>query len=91
MTRAILAVLAVAGLSAAATLRAETPDSALQAQAKLTEAQARRIALDKVPLGTVQSSELEQEGGRLIWSLDVTSFDSTDVTEVSFRSLAACT
>ena len=40
-------------------------------QATITKAQATATALAKVPNRTVKSSELEQEGGKLIWSFDI--------------------
>lgn len=55
----------------------------LLARAKVTEAQARDIALTKVPKGTVQSAELEVEHKVLIWSLDLTTPGTKDITEVA--------
>jgi hypothetical protein len=55
----------------------------LLAQAKLTEAQAREIALTKVPKGTIQSGELEEEHHRLIWSFDISTPNTKDITEVA--------
>jgi hypothetical protein len=55
----------------------------LQAQAKVTEAQARKIALTKAPGGKIQSSELEEENGLLIWSFDIATPDTKNITEVN--------
>lgn len=55
----------------------------LLAQAKVTEAKAREIALAKAPKGTIQSSELEEEDGRLIWSVDISTPNTKDITEVA--------
>jgi uncharacterized membrane protein YkoI len=55
----------------------------LAAQAKVSEADARRTALAQVPQGTVTSSELEQEHGKLIWSFDITTPGSVNVSEVN--------
>jgi hypothetical protein len=54
----------------------------LQAKAKITEAQAKAIALAKVPGGKVKEGELEEEDGRLIWSFDITSPGTKNITEV---------
>jgi hypothetical protein len=56
--------------------------SKLAAQAKISEADARTTALAKVPGGTVSSSELEKEHGKLIWSFDIAKVGSKNVTEV---------
>lgn len=54
----------------------------LAAQAKISEADARTTALAKVPGGTISSSELEQEHGKLIWSFDIAKVGSKNITEV---------
>ncbi|MDB6158449.1 MAG: peptidase [Gammaproteobacteria bacterium] len=54
----------------------------LAAEAKISEADARTTALAKVPGGTVSSSELEKEHGKLIWSFDIAKAGSKNVTEV---------
>lgn len=41
--------------------------------AKITKAEAQRIALKAVPGGKVMEAELEHESGMFIWSLDVKS------------------
>ena len=48
----------------------------------VTESAARGTALAAVPSGTVQSSELETEGGKQIWSFDIKEPKSKDVIEV---------
>ena len=47
---------------------------------KLTRAQAEKIALAKAP-GTVQSAELENEKGKLVWSFDIKT-GKTAITEI---------
>jgi uncharacterized membrane protein YkoI len=54
----------------------------LAAEAKISEADARTTALAKVPGGTVSSSELEKEHGKLIWSFDIAKVGSKNITEV---------
>jgi hypothetical protein len=77
---AALASLLVFGSSLG--LASEASQAKLQAQAKVSEADARTTALAKVPGGTVSSSELEKEHGKLIWSFDIAQTGSKDVTEV---------
>jgi uncharacterized membrane protein YkoI len=55
----------------------------LQAQAKISEAQAQQTALAEVPGGTAQSGELEKEHGRLIWSFDIALPHSRNIEEVA--------
>jgi uncharacterized membrane protein YkoI len=54
----------------------------LAAEAKISEADARTTAMAKVPGGTVSSSELEKEHGKLIWSFDIAKVGSKNITEV---------
>lgn len=64
----------------------EMTQAQLRAQAKITEAKAREIALTRVPKGTVKSIELENEKGLLIWSVDIATSDSKNVTEVQVNA-----
>ena len=58
-------------------------ESALQAQAKVSKAEAQATALAKVPNGTVKECELEREHGKIIWSIALNTPDSKDITEVN--------
>jgi uncharacterized membrane protein YkoI len=61
---------------------AEESQAVLEKEAKVTEAQARITALAKVVNGTVKSSELEKEHGKLIWSFDIATANTQNITEV---------
>lgn len=50
--------------------------------AKLTKVQAEAIALQRSKGGTVKSSELEQEHGKLVWSFDIAKAGTKNITEV---------
>jgi uncharacterized membrane protein YkoI len=63
-------------------IAATVSQDALKAEAKVTEADARATALAKVPNGTVQSSTLEKEHGKLVWSFDIAQSTTKDLTEV---------
>jgi uncharacterized membrane protein YkoI len=66
-------VVAAMGLSlACATTRA----------ANISKSDAERIALTRAPGGTVKESELEKEHGKLVWSFDIETPGTSDVTEV---------
>ena len=72
-TLAVSAVNAVAGADS---------QSALLAEAKITQAQATATAMAKVPGGVIKSSELETEGGQLVWSFDIAKPSTKGVTEI---------
>jgi uncharacterized membrane protein YkoI len=57
-------------------------ESELQKEAKVTKEQATTTALAKVPGGTVKEAELEREHGKLVWSFDIATPGSKDITEV---------
>lgn len=83
----VAASLIVIGLTACATDREEGRESeqhpaAQESQAKIARAEAEKIALTQTPGGTVKSAELEQEHGKLVWSFDLATADSENITEV---------
>ena len=59
----------------------------LMAEAKVSQDAAAKTALAKVPNGTIKESELEKEHGKLIWSFDVSTPDSKDITEVNVDAI----
>jgi hypothetical protein len=61
---------------------------ALQAQAKVSQADAQATALAQVPNGTVKESELEKEHGKLIWSFDIATANTKDITEVNVDAIS---
>jgi uncharacterized membrane protein YkoI len=61
--------------------------AALQKEAKISEATARATALNEVPNGTVKSSELEREHGKLIYSFDITVPGKTGIDEVNVNAI----
>jgi len=80
-----------AGLLAAAIIAAgcateKQEQAGLQAQAKISREQAQQTALAKAP-GTVKEGELEKEKGKLIWSFDISTPDSKDITEVGVDAI----
>ncbi len=63
-------------------------EAKLEAQAKITKAEAEKIALDKVPGGTVKEGDIEKEKGKLLWSFDITTPGTTDITEVQVDAMS---
>jgi uncharacterized membrane protein YkoI len=53
-----------------------------QAKAKVSKADAEKAAMAKVPDGTIKEAELEKEGGKLIWSFDMATPGTQEITEV---------
>src|SRR5438128_2746885 len=74
------------GLTACMTEREEkeehkAKEAKLEAQAKVSKADAEKTALAKVPGGTIKEGELEKEKGKLIWSFDIATPGTKDITE----------
>lgn len=69
------------------TMKKEESQATLQAEAKVSEATARATALAQVPNGTVKSSELEREKGKLIYSFDITVPGKTGIEEVNVNAI----
>jgi uncharacterized membrane protein YkoI len=70
-----------------ATMNKEERQSALQKEAKISEETARATALKEAPNGTVKSSELERENGKLIYSYDITVPGKTGIEEVNVNAV----
>jgi len=65
----------------------EAKQATLMAEAKVSKDAAEKTALAKVPNGTIKESELEKEHGKLIWSFDVATPDTKDITEVNVDAI----
>lgn len=63
-------------------------EAKLQAQAKVLRTEAERIALAKVPGGTIKEGEIEKEKGKLIWSFDIATPGTLDITEVQVSAMS---
>jgi uncharacterized membrane protein YkoI len=59
----------------------------LQKEAKISEETARATALKEVPNGTVKSSELEREHGKLIYSYDIAVAGKSGIEEVNVNAI----
>ena len=65
----------------------EAKQAKWMAEAKVTQSDAQATALAQVPNGTVKESELEKEHGKLIWSFDIATPGTTDITEVNVDAM----
>ena len=59
----------------------------LAAHAKVSRPEAERIALAKVPGGTIKEGGIEKEHGKVIWSFDIITPGTKDITEVAVDSM----
>lgn len=75
-------VLSVSLLAFASLVSAEPSQSALIKQAKITKGEAEHLALERVPHGSIKSAEIENEKGHLVWSFDISTPGTRDITEV---------
>jgi uncharacterized membrane protein YkoI len=80
--RIVFAAIGFAGLAVFTVLADKYTEAQLQAEAKITKTAAEQTALAKVPNGTIKSSELEKEHGKLVWSFDIAVPNSKNITEV---------
>jgi uncharacterized membrane protein YkoI len=78
----LIAVAAMSGVSTFTLRAAEETQAELKAQAKITQAEAEKTALARVPAGKIKASELEKEHGKLIWSFDISTPKSRNITEI---------
>jgi uncharacterized membrane protein YkoI len=69
------------------TVKKVESQAALQKEAKISEETARATALGQVPNGTVKSSELEREHGKLIYSVDITVPGKKGIQEVNVNAI----
>jgi uncharacterized membrane protein YkoI len=88
-------MIACAALSAAvlaggltACVSEKQSEAQLQAQAKVSRIEAEKIALAKVPDGSIKEGELEKEKGKIIWSFDIATPGTKDITEVNVDALS---
>ena len=89
-TKRIMCVVLSVGVLAGGLVSCATDaqkEAKLQAEAKLSRPEAEKIALAKVPGGTIKEGEIEKEKGKLIWSFDVATPGTADITEVQVDAL----
>jgi hypothetical protein len=86
----IIGLMAVTGIVTCGLLGCATEEkreAKLQAEAKISRADAEKAALAKVPGGTIKEGELEKEKGKLIWSFDISTPGSSDIKEVQVDAI----
>ncbi len=64
-----------------------TSGEKLAAQAKISRVQAEQAALAQVSGGKITEGQLEKEHGKLVWSFDIATPGSQDITEIQVDAL----
>jgi uncharacterized membrane protein YkoI len=80
--RKILALSMIVSAGAFGVAQAEPTEAQLVRQAAIKKGQAEKVALARVPHGTIKSAEIENERGKLVWSFDIATPGTADITEV---------
>ena len=70
-----------------ATPAVQESQTALMAEATITEAAASATAMKEVPGGKIESHELERENGKLIYSFDLSVADKEGIEEVNVDAM----
>jgi hypothetical protein len=81
LTAAAAALVFAAPLFAQGSYKKEIPE-ALAKKAKVSEEAAAKVALARVPNGRIQTVELEEENGKLIYSYDIKIAARSGIEEV---------
>lgn len=81
----VCSALAVSLLAGCAT--EQQKQAKMETRARVTRTDAEKTALAKVPGGTVKEGEIEKENGKLIWSFDLATPDTKDITEVNVDAI----
>jgi uncharacterized membrane protein YkoI len=65
----------------------EAKQAKLATEARVSKDDAEKTALARVPNGAIKEAEIEKEHGKLIWSFDLTTPDTKDITEVNVDAI----
>src|SRR4051812_59842 len=83
---AFAVVIAAPPAFAQSTYKKEVPE-ALAKKAKISEDVAAKAAMARVPKGTIEAVELEEEKGKLIYSYDMKTAGKSGIDEVQVSAL----
>jgi hypothetical protein len=72
----------IAAVSVSGALFAASSQTELMKEATISKSQAEKTALGKVPNGVIKGEEIEREHGKLIWSFDIATSGTKNITEV---------
>jgi len=85
--KSVLTLAVVASLGLGGAIAGDKEQARMESKAKITKAEAQNIALTKVADGSVKDAEIEKEGGKLVWSFDITRPGTKDITEVRLDAM----
>src|ERR1044072_5412968 len=83
---AAIALITAAPVFAQGSYKKEIPE-ALAKKAKVTEEAAAKVAMARVPKGEIQTVELEEENGKLIYSYDIKIAGKSGIEEVGVSAV----
>ncbi len=78
---AVALIALASSANAQGTYKKDVPES-LAKKAKITEQQAADVAMKRVPKGAIEAVELENEGGKLLYSYDIKTAGKKGIDEV---------
>jgi uncharacterized membrane protein YkoI len=84
----IAATVAAIGFTGCETHKHHASQEQLMSEARVSRADAERMALERVPGGTIKEGEIEREKGHLIWSFDVNVAGESGVQEVNVDAVS---
>ena len=82
-----IAICLFVALGAAPSFAATPAEKTPETKAGISQADAEKIALSKVPGGVIETAKLETENRKQIWSVDVKMPKSKNITEVHINAL----
>lgn len=83
-----MAICVFVALGAAPSFAATPVKRATETKQGISQADAEKIALSKVPGGVIETAKLETEKSKQIWSVDVKMPKSKNITEVHINALS---
>jgi hypothetical protein len=72
----------ISAVTVSGALFAASSQTELMKEATVSKSQAEKTALGKVSNGVIKSEEIEREHGKLIWSFDIATSGTKNITEV---------
>ena len=82
-----IAICLLVALSAAPSFAATPVAKTVETKTGLSQADAEKIALSKVPGGVIETAKLETENRKQIWSVDVKMPKTKNITEIHINAL----
>ena len=78
----------IASMSIAGLMAGCASEASLRSQARISQAEAEKTALTKVPGASIKETEIEKENGKLVWSVELRTPGATEITEVNVDAVS---